>query len=195
MAPEYHSLYELEMFTAQHIKEVGEHGSAVAVSQIAEFERLNEHLDIAVNVLYAADNGEVYPMHASLRLRAKNQVVLLLFHMTDTRNVESLKAAGVSELKMLQDCMHYALIHNPSKIFAKRFTAHEAGLASTEKVTHTKPRHFCYNCFSSYERLVSLEAHTEWCHTQAGQVYRIPEPGAEVTFVPKNKSFLSLIHI
>ena len=75
------SAYELEQYISQNLRSA-QGREAVEVSEITKFEDANAHLDLAVNVVYmAADGkGEIYPVRASPRLSAENQIVLLLFH-------------------------------------------------------------------------------------------------------------------
>lgn len=72
------SLSELESFVKANLNETIE--SPVSIDSIDEFEKANEHMDIAVNIVYKDENGQTFPCRASPRINAQHCIVLLLFH-------------------------------------------------------------------------------------------------------------------
>lgn len=151
----------------------------VRVKDIGEFETLNAELDLAINVVYQDDSAVLLPLRASKNLRAKNVIVLLLFH---TSNGEQQRTDGAG---------HYSLVRNPSLLFAKR-----RGDGGEEKgVKGTYQRFICYNCFQTQYRKSTHEAHVAFCHQNGSQRIKMPEEGDVLSFETssstKAKQFLS----
>ena len=200
--PMQHTEAELEMFVRSHINEVVP--TPVPLSKVSEVEKANENLDLAINVVYRADDKDIYPAYASPNIRASNQVVLMLFHRdlaTDTELTEEQKrrlhqdvladygddaSAVLSTPQGMQAVMHYAPLFDVSRVFAKRVVAYGTAV---QHVTHTRPRFHCFNCFMAFQSQSALEAHVVYCHNEKGQVYVVPEKGETIKFVRKRKSF------
>lgn len=194
--PTKHSPQELEEYVASNINTTVP--SPVTVSSIDRFEKDNAHLDLAVNVLYGDDGQDLFPCRPSPNLGASNQINLMLFHrqlsMFDERGrldpyVQlELNDFGDDASNPAQDhvpsVMHYALIEDLGRLLSKKYRGTGRGSWSC-----TKPGHFCYNCFQSFQRPESLTSHASWCHSEAGQLYCIPEPGSEVKFERRGKTF------
>lgn len=184
--PSRHSVVELEEYLALNVKEPVP--APVPLKKVRAIEEANSHLDLAINVLYSADDGLVYPAVASKKIHARNQLVLLLFHKAE--EAESADRGSdygdSSSLPLsLQATMHYAPLYNPGRVFAKRFS----GSSARSSVVYTKPQHFCFNCFTRFDSTEGLENHVTWCHTHEGQVYQVPNKGATIKFQEQRKSF------
>ena len=191
--PLCHTHAELERFVRDNVVEAAE--TPVALGKVHSVEKANAHLDLAINVMYGADDGQIYPAYASPNINAKHTVNLLLFHRaidSDTGHVlvpkkdEEFWALGdygdsgsdkFRSICTMQRSMHYAPISDIGKLFAKRFDG------------CTKPAHFCFNCFMRFQHEDALNSHVTWCHTHEGQIYRVPKEGAQITFEPKRKDF------
>ena len=202
--PRAHSEDELEAYVRANIKEAVQ--TPVPLKKVPEFEKANQHLDLAVNVIYCGDDDLVYPAYASPNLKARNQVVLLLFHrdmaaeqgLTEEQkqmlHQDVLADYGdegskhLSTAAGMQAVMHYAPVFDVSRIFAKRITNAGFGFGAPV-VTHTRPRYHCYNCFMAFQSFSALTSHTSYCHVESGQVYVVPEEGTVVEFQHRRKSF------
>lgn len=71
------SASECDAFAEEHFVE--NISAPVNVDKIADFERENSHLDMAINVVFGDEEGFIYPCRPSSNLLAKNVIVLLLF--------------------------------------------------------------------------------------------------------------------
>lgn len=142
----------------------------VDIKDIGKFEIANAGLDLSVNVLYQDEAGDqVYPARASPHIGAKNQVNLLLFHMTPPSS---------SQQDHQQDClpiMHYAWIPNLGDVIGVR-------KKSQNGYTYKHDKHLCFNCFLQFHNFHTLVSHAEWCHTENGQRRILPEEGECVRY-------------
>ena len=159
---------KIQSFMARHIDKNVE--APVPLKLIPAFEEANSHLDIAVNVIFQAEDGSLFPARASSKLDAINIINLLLF-FTDQVSEDG------------EPILHYALIENLPKLLSK------AGI-SPEGVQYSHKKVLCFNCFSSFcetPRSTYLN-HVKWCHQEKSQRIVTPEKGDTVTYDPKNKS-------
>lgn len=203
--PKSHTEDELEEYVRKNINE--EVATPVPLKKIAAFEQANQHLDIAVNVIYCSENNYAYPAYASPNLKARNQVVLLLFHRDlnaeyglseeQKRQIHQDQLADygdepsnyLSTVAGMQAVMHYAPVFDVARIFAKRVENAAFGFGGNPVVSHTRPRYHCFNCFMAFQSFTALESHTSYCHEQTGQVYVVPMKGMKVSFEPGRKNF------
>ena len=202
--PQSHTEDELEQFVIHNINEAVH--SPVPLKRVKDFEQANAHLDLAVNVIYCSDEALIYPAYASSNIKARNQVVLLLFHR-DMSLDKSLTpeqktilhqntihdygdegSAYLASPEGMQAVMHYAPVFDVSHLFAKRVSNEEYGDGAST-INHTRPRYHCFNCFMAVQSESALQAHVAYCHAESGQVYKVPNEGAYVSFEPKQKSF------
>lgn len=168
------TLAEIERYLAAHVHEVVP--GPVEVQHIETIERANSHLDISVNVVCRTEDDDIFPVHSSRRVQAKNIVNLLLFH-TAPAGHENDERCDVS-------CKHYAWVENlPQYLAVPKALQHSSGGMRPQ---HNK--HLCYNCFSSFSRESTLLKHVSWCHEKKAQRMILPEPGEKIEFEPKNKS-------
>lgn len=202
--PQSHTEVELEQFVLNNIKEAVP--APVPLKRVKDFEQANAHLDIAVNVIYCSDESMIYPAYASPNIKARNQVVLLLFHkdmamdktLTDEEKniihqntIQDYGDEGSAYLATpegMQAIMHYAPVFDASQLFAKRVSNEEYGDGAST-ISHTRPRYHCFNCFMAVQSESALQAHVAYCHAENGQVYKVPKEGTYVSFEPKQKSF------
>ena len=206
--PENTTVQEMELFIERNIHETVK--GPVSIDQVSSIEKANAHLDLGINIIYRADDGKVYPAYPSPNIHAKNQIVLLLFHrrsdptnINDTHEDEDMLVEGafsvgdygdtaslpyVNIVSDLQATMHYAPVHDIDQLFANKQTQYDCVKKQTTTV-RTVRKNFCFNCFNSFSTVDSLGNHIKWCHTQKGQIYRVPQPGSVIEFTPKRKSF------
>ena len=147
----------------------------VDVKDITKFEDGNEHLDIAVNVMYQDDQeskvkaDEIFPVRASPRINASVQVNLLLFHMAPPPPKEENGTVDATPIG------HYAWIKNLSDIIGMRKKS-----KSGNSYKHAK--HLCFNCFLQFHSTDALASHVAWCHQEGGQRKILPEEGERVIY-------------
>lgn len=200
-----HTELELETFVREHIHETVE--APVPLKRVKSFETANSHLDLAVNVIYGGEDGFIYPAYASSNLKARNQVVLLLFHrdmaiefgLSDEQkqalhqdqlaDYGDEASAHLATPEGMQAVMHYAPVYDVSRMFARRVTNERFAHEASATITHTRPRYHCYNCFNAFQSEAALLSHVSYCHSETGQVYEVPKPNAVVAFEPRRKSF------
>lgn len=118
-------------------------------------------LDIAVHVIFCDEDKVLVPLHTSSRSSAEINVVLVLFHTTNGS--------------------HYALVQNPSKLFAYRLTADSDGLQRSYR------KHICYKCFNFFHTKSALDQHKVFCHEPDGQRIQMPAAGSKMCFNDENE--------
>ena len=171
--------------------------SPVGVKDITKFEEGNRHLDLAVNVMFRDENGDIYPTRASKFISAKNTINLFIFF------TKQAFGAGMSEedgdyLDMSEDeegddditvmmrngktLLHYAWCDSMKQVLARR-------KQTANGDWYQSPCHLCFNCFTVFTRETALEAHVLWCHKEKGQRYVLPEPRTSVSYEKKQKEF------
>lgn len=155
----------------------------VNVADVAKFEAANQHLDIAVNVMYQDDiTSEVYPVKPSRNLGAKYQVNLLLFYLQSVQDSgekekESLGDDGgeqeeqkTKEEKEAPPLMHYAWIKNLQDVMGV--------IKKTSRgQRYKRVTHLCFNCFLQFHSHEALVNHAAWCHLETGQRKQLPRQG------------------
>jgi hypothetical protein len=132
----------------------------VKVDSIDKFEEDNKPLlDLAINVIYQDEDGDVVPVRASKNSNSKNKVVLLLSQTkTDSHT-----------------CTHYTLVIDPDELLRKRKRG-----ASGE--TKTVPTFICFNCFTVLSRRSAYDAHVKFCHSEPAQRVEMPAEGSVIRF-------------
>jgi len=129
---------------------------------IEEFEELNKEKDIAINVAYKEESGEIIPVRASKNIKAANNIVLLLFY-----SINEATKNGV---------LHYARVEEPDKLFATRFKD------DNEKVMNTSKVFICWNCHNVMKTFGAYENHTSFCHENKSLKIIWPNKGDVVSF-------------
>jgi len=129
----------------------------VVMKDLTLFEDLNEHLDIAINVVEQDEDGFVFPVRASKRIHAKNNIVVML-----TKRMHAGSQRVVS---------HYVYVPDPKLLFAKRTVTPKTGK------TNTRQQYLCYNCFHLSWNRSAYEIHVGWCHLQNSQRVKVPGKG------------------
>ena len=178
---------DLEVFIAENICENIQ--APVPVSKISQFEKANSHLNMAVNVMYKSEEGDIFPCYASPNINAKNIVNLLLFFNAQVVEKKGKKEKDVVEEVKVDDAidegqeawMHYALIKDLGSLIKPK------KMPGATWWSHAK--YVCYNCFSTFKRHTAYEAHTRWCHCEKGQRYVLPEEGEKISYNNENKDF------
>ena len=100
------SVEELESFVKDNI--IVTVKSPVEVDKIKKVEADNAHLDMAINVVFRSEDGEVFPCYSSRNLDASEVIVLMLYY---TQPKQSDGEEGI---------LHYALITDPGLLLARR---------------------------------------------------------------------------
>lgn len=162
----------LKQYVLKNFKQVREKAErGVTLRDVDVFEELNSELDMAINIIYQDEEKSIIPVRASKRLGKKNNICLLLFD-NKVRDSEGRE----------RDVMHYALVRQPEKLFAKRVYNEEG------KVTHTDDVWICWNCHNTMRRKVTYDNHVAFCHTNNCQRIELPEEGEKLFFEWRNKS-------
>ena len=128
---------------------------------IDRFEHLNPN--ISISVLGYNKEERVFPLKISKCTRCDNDIVLLL-----------LKEAVKGENGKIEEKTHYTLVKNKSALIASQINNHE------------HKRHFCLNCFNSFNSPITLETHKEYCYKNESVKTLMPPPGTYLRF----KNFL-----
>lgn len=123
----------------------------VEPEDIAEFEKLNEELSVAVNVIYVDEDGKPQPCYASKNFSAETSVCLALFHHLDNDGTEV--------------TAHFALVERPEAFMAKRFSPGRG-----DDYYRTVPQFPCFNCFNTFETRSWYEKHRTYCHKKGSQM-------------------------
>lgn len=130
----------------------------VKLEDIAAFEAANTKLDMSINVFYKSDDDQIYPVHVSKNIDARN-IIALMLATTDSGQ------PGESD-------MHYAYISDVDSLLAPR-DAHSKG----RKRTGAK---LCFNCMNFQFGQYAYKNHVQWCHQNTGQRVVMPEKGARM---------------
>ena len=149
------------------VRVTGDDCRGVSLKDIGSFEKANEHLDLAVNVIYKDERGDLIPVYASKLLNAKVQIVLLLFHV-------KLKGEAGSFL-------HYAYIDEPEKMLAERVTDENGKM-------RTYPTFICWNCTNTQYTLSAHNAHKAFCHKNTTRAVKMPKKGDIKSFESSEKA-------
>lgn len=144
----------------------------VRVDDIDRFEAANEHLNLAINVVYQDDfhSDEIYPCRASPNLTAEHQITLLLFHMAPPKKEGEEEEDGAAD-----PIMHYALVKNLDDILGK-------GKRSSNGNYYKHNMSVCFNCFLLFHSRDALVLHASWCHLKQGQKMTLPHKGDKVRY-------------
>jgi len=133
----------------------------VEIKDISLFEKQNSRFDIGVNVIFEDEEGDVYPILASKKPFAKNNICLLLYY-TDSNE------------------LHYALLRDPQRM-----------LSSISASGRKSKKYPCYNCFHTYTSEQALMFHLSWCSKQDSQIKVYPYEGEEMKFKDFQKTIMS----
>lgn len=161
LLPKDHSQTDLRTTADNLMSKGGFNKKPVKVSDLNNFEEINNDLDLAINVVYKDEEGSILPVRASRKITAKHQIALLLFDVKHQHDEEVLVG-------------HYALIRDPNRLFAKR--------TLIEGKRYTAPVFFCYNCFNTQNSYASHISHVSFCHEHGCQKIRMPEKGDVLSF-------------
>lgn len=148
----------------------------VRVADIATFEQTNKHLDCNINVVYKDERETVIPIRAGKNMKAKNQIVLILFNVRHQSGEEEEEGEETGPV-----VNHYALVRSPEKLFAKRF------VSETGQVQKTSNVFLCYNCLNTQKTRGAHSKHVAYCHQNECQIVRMPSEGEVLSFEEKKK--------
>ena len=158
---------ELESFVKDNI--IVTVKSPVEVDKIKKVEADNAHLDMAINVVFRSEDGEVFPCYSSRNLDASEVIVLMLYYTQPKQSDDG--EEGI---------LHYALIPDPGLLLARR-------TKSKKGVHQSRRKHICFSCMNHFDRLESLQRHATWCNR--GQMMVLPKPGMTIEYQRRSKEF------
>ena len=133
----------------------------VDLKAIDRFETQNPNISISVVGYNKVDL--VHPIRISKYTGCDHDIVLLL-----------LKEAVKGENGKIEEKTHYTLVKNKSALIASQIN------------NHGHKRHFCLNCFNSFNSPETLETHKEYCYENESVKTLMPPPGTYLRF----KNFL-----
>ena len=133
----------------------------VGLKAIDRFETQNPNISISVVGYNKVDL--VHPIRISKYTGCDHDIVLLL-----------LKEAVKGENGKIEEKTHYTLVKNKSALIASQIN------------NHGHKRHFCLNCFNSFNSPETLETHKEYCYENESVKTLMPPPGKYLRF----KNFL-----
>jgi hypothetical protein len=147
---------------------------------IGVFEKAHEDLRLSINVVYENEEGQIFPLRSSPVIAGEGvtSILLMLSYFT-----QEAPATGDETVKSVE-VGHYALMENPSLLLGKRGVG-KGGRHYAHSLL------ICYNCFNSFYRQSTYDAHVRWCHAKSGQVVKMPHRGERVSFQANEKTFLS----
>lgn len=164
------SPHELKDFIERKMVKLSGEGP-VRVSDIEQFEKKNPLLNLAVNVVYCDEEGDILPLRAAKKPSALNNIVLMLFHTCDDVREEGEK----EEEEKDGSHQHYALVNNPETTLATR-------VKDSKGKRRSIPVFICYNCLSICRTKGAYESHVDFCHEETGQKIQMPRKGEVKTF-------------
>ena len=129
----------------------------VDLKAIDRFETQNPNISISVVGYNKVDL--VHPIRISKYTGCDHDIVLLL-----------LKEAVKGENGKIEEKTHYTLVKNKSALIASQIN------------NHGHKRHFCLNCFNSFNTPETLETHKEYCYENESVKTLMPPPGTYLRF-------------
>ena len=129
----------------------------VNLKAIDRFETQNPNISISV-VGYNKEDL-VHPIRISKYTGCDHDITLLL-----------LKEAVKGENGKIEEKTHYTLVKNKSALIASQINNHE------------HKRHFCLNCFNSFNSPETLETHKKYCYENECVKIVMPPPGTYLRF-------------
>ena len=129
----------------------------VDLKAIDRFETQNPNISISVVGYNKVDL--VHPIRISKYTGCDHDIVLLL-----------LKEAVKGENGKIEEKTHYTLVKNKSALITSQIN------------NHGHKRHFCLNCFNSFNSPETLETHKEYCYENESVKTLMPPPGTYLRF-------------
>ena len=131
----------------------------VSFRGIDRFEKQNP--EISISLLGYNENSKdwIYPLKISEYTKRKHNIVLLL-----------IKEVFEGEKGEKEEKTHYTLVKNLSALIGMHVNKH-----------HGK-RHFCLNCFNSFNTPESLNKHIEYCYNNECVNIKMPNPNTILEF-------------
>ena len=149
----------------------------VRVSDIEQFEKMNEEMNLSINVVSYDEKSNIIPVRVRKIVKPEDEertIVPLLLHKfcpADTGHVQPTSQAW-----------HYAYIDDPLSLFTKR-ERNEAG-----RVVRTRRKYVCWNCMTLHSYKSSYTKHISYCHRNESQVLKMPKKGAVESFKNRLKA-------
>ena len=165
----------LRSWIRRRMVKVSDASCPVKVDDVGRFEKQNRHLDLSINVLYSDETDSFIPLRPGGFPDAKNQIVLLLYHVRPTI---------LKKKRLGQHQLHYVRVPRPQRFFG--VTERLANGRTYRRILFT-----CFQCFNTFRRKTTYESHIAWCHKHSGQKLVYPEEGETITFENRIKSYKS----
>ena len=163
---------DLDYFIKYNIKRLSDNATRpVAVNDIDQFEKVNSHLDLAINVIYWDEDGIALPVRASPNLQASKMIVLQLFRTN----------CPITPKDPASCLLHYSLVIDPSSVLATR---REDIKGKVRKVK----TFICWNCFNKQYSQEAHNNHVSFCHKNGSQRIVMPAKGEKRQFEEEGKS-------
>ena len=151
---------KLEKFLVENVNMIPVDKSGFEVKDIEKFEKMNEHLDLKINLLYQ-ENKNIFPIRIA-KGNAANKINLMLIKMFKTKESST---------------NHYVLVKDLSKLVRQNYSN---GYENTE---------VCENCFSKFSRKSALLEHQEHCYRDKPQEIILGQKGEHIKFTNTNKKY------
>jgi hypothetical protein len=136
----------------------------ISIEDIKRFLKLNQHLNLKINILYRNVDGDIFPYEYGLG-NGKKIVTLLMVQKRILKN-------GAN---------HFLLVENPNKYL--RHVYGEPGVSRSQ--TYQKA-FFCLNCFSRFNSERTLSEHERLCCLNKPRLEIVPEKNVDDTIRFKN---------
>jgi hypothetical protein len=189
---------ELRKFAREKFKGMRE--GPISVTSAGLFEKANAHLDLSISIVFwdEEDKGFI-PLRPGGNIHAKNQVLLAMYYVYPPdlgggnrrrrrrrrKGRRSEKGAEGGKGRQMAAEMHYVLVREPSRLFARK---HKDG---GEELYCNRRTRVCLQCFNTFVRKEAYENHAEWCHSSTGQRLLYPQKGSTVKFKNQQKALKS----
>ncbi len=151
----------------------------VKVSDIDKFEKQNAHLNLAINVIYGDEDGDVYPVRTSPLIRtAENIITLAMYHFCVVSDEdECMSICDHDNSDKSDQLMHFAYVPDLGALLTRK----------EKERSSTRRQFFCPNCFSCLWSQKALNNHQDWCLQESAQRVEIPGPN-EFTYFSLNRA-------
>lgn len=130
----------------------------ISIKHIEKFLKINQELDLKVNILYQKTNGDIFPLEFGL---GKGEKIVNLLMVQRKEN--SLSAVN-----------HFLLIKNVDHFLRKTYQ-------DQKNKKQYQNAHFCLNCLNHFYTKKTLLEHQNLCSLNKPRIERIPE-NCEIKF-------------
>jgi hypothetical protein len=133
----------------------------ITIAHIKRFLKLNEHLNLRINILYRNTKGEIFPLEYNIG-SGKKTVNLLMVNKENS---------GVK---------HFLLITNVNKFLRHVYVNEDKNYRSYQK------KHYCLNCLNSFYSVHALTNHETICSMNKPRMEIAPTAGEDDKIYFKN---------